>query len=75
MSAKVIFQSVQRQGEHGREYASTKFEILGFESSMAGEVRVPLAGDLTVLLETKRRLRDLLHDALVDLEGDQLAAG
>lgn len=75
MSAKVIFQNVGRGNDHGREYVSTKFEILGADGSIAGEIRVPLATDLTVVLETKRRLRDFLQDALADLEGSQLAAG
>jgi hypothetical protein len=76
MSAKIIFQSIEnRQNGRGQNYAYAKFEIVSLDGSLAGEIGVPSANDQTVLLETKRRLRDLLQDALADLDGVPLAAG
>jgi hypothetical protein len=76
MSAKVIFQTIEnRQNGRGQSYTYTKFEITSHDSSVTGEIGMPLANDLTVMLEAKRRLRDLLHDALTDLDGVPLVAG
>ena len=76
MSAKVIFQTIEhRQNGRGQNYAYTKFEVMSHDGSVAGEIGVPSASDQTVMLETKRRLRELLQDALADLDGFPLAAG
>jgi hypothetical protein len=76
MSAKVIFQAIEhRQNARGQEDAFTKFEVISHEGSIAGEISMPSANTATVMLEAKRRLYDLLHDALIDLQGNPIAGG
>ena len=76
MSAKVVFQKIEhRQSASGHECAYTKFQIMYHDGCIAGEISVAWPRTPTVMLETKRRLRELLLDALADLEGGRLPVG
>jgi hypothetical protein len=74
MSASIIRHSIERRPNAvAQDYAYRKFEIMSHDGSVTGEVGVPNANDATVMVETKRRLRDLLRDALTDLDRGPLA--
>jgi hypothetical protein len=76
MSARVILGNIEhRPNARGEAYAYTRFEIMSHDGSIEGEIGVPLANDATVAAETKMRLRDLLRDALADLDRGPLKSG
>ncbi len=51
----------------------TSFEIISHDGSVTGQVGVPAAQPHTARMATKRRLRELLTDALKELDGGSLA--
>lgn len=64
-----------RSNARGEAYAYTKFEIMSHDGPVVGEIGVPLANDVAVVAETKKRLRDHLRDALADLDAGPLKSG
>jgi hypothetical protein len=76
MVARIIFQGIKREkNAMGRPMAYLAFEIASHDGSVTGQVGVPDANDATVMVEAKKRLRELLRDALKDLDSGPLGSG
>jgi hypothetical protein len=63
-----------RPDGRGQDFTYTSFEIMSHDGSVTGEVGVPATQPHTVLMETKRRLRELFRDALKELDAGPLGA-
>jgi hypothetical protein len=57
-----------RPSGRGLDFTYTSFEIMSHDGSVTGEIGVPAAQPHTALMETKRRLRELLTGALEELD-------
>ena len=69
MSARIIYGNPEiRLNSRGENYTYTSFEIMSHDGSVKGEVGVPFGQPHVVLMETKWRLRDLLKDAVTDID-------
>lgn len=74
MSVRIIFGNPEtRPNGRGQDFTYTSFEIISHDGSVTGQVGVPAAQPHTARMETKRRLRELLTDALKELDGGPLA--